>query len=360
MFIVMLFNSLLLLFYSPQTTSPNEPVIEETVSAEQVLRDEVNFIKDVSRFYNQEMLSDISLKVGDVAYFGHKFILAKSSDVFRTMLYEKNWSQGVKTEMELDETEECRKVFDKFLRYLYAAEVSISDATAVGILCLADKYNVTSLKDLCTAYMSTNSQSPHLANALNWYPWAKLLNLSALLRRCTATISWNYGSVIVSDNWVNIDIEFILDFLKSSELIISNEFALWEAVQTWLLHDCRKDNLRENVSQILPLIRFPQMLVPQLFQLERSEIATNAECKDVLQQLLSRAHRFRFHIVLVNFAIYNIHVQKPPHDWIIIYIFFNLLICEVQKKNCIIVLFNNLLFIVTSQCFLKNICLQIQ
>lgn len=41
----------------------------------------------------QEALSDVELKIGDARFFAHKFVLAKSSDVFRTMLYERNWSQ---------------------------------------------------------------------------------------------------------------------------------------------------------------------------------------------------------------------------------------------------------------------------
>ena len=80
-------------------------------------------------------------------------MLAKSSEVFRTMLYDKNWTQAGLPEIVLEETEECQKHFDTFLRFLYTAEVNISVDSAVGILCLADKYSVESLKNLCTQYM---------------------------------------------------------------------------------------------------------------------------------------------------------------------------------------------------------------
>lgn len=109
-----------------------------------ILRDEVNFIHNVSQFFNQEALSDVKLKVGDDVFFAHKFVLAKSSDVFRTMLYERRWSQENMEEIELSETPECQPVFESFLRFLYTAEVAVTGETAVGILCLADKYNVTS------------------------------------------------------------------------------------------------------------------------------------------------------------------------------------------------------------------------
>lgn len=95
----------------------------------------------------------MSSQIGKEKYYGHKFVLAKSSDVFRTMLYNKNWTQAGLPEIELEETDECQKYFDTFLRFLYTAEVNISVDSAVGILCLADKYSVTSLKNLCTQYM---------------------------------------------------------------------------------------------------------------------------------------------------------------------------------------------------------------
>jgi len=258
-----------------------------------VLRDEANFIQNVSQFYNLEDLSDIILVVGSTRYFSHKFVLAKSSDVFRTMLYEKNWSHGSKAEIELEESPECQSVFDKFLRYLYTAEVSITTSTAVGILCLADKYNVMSLKELCTKYMTLNSRSPQVRNALKWYSWAKLLHLEPLLRQCYRTIAWNYMEIMASPEWGTMDIEFVMDFLQSSELIVSNEFAVWDAVRLWLTHESRVHLLRENADRLLPLVRFPQMHVPQLHQLEKTELADGPECRDLLHQLLSTAYRFR-------------------------------------------------------------------
>jgi len=258
-----------------------------------VLRDEANFIQNVSQFFNLEDLSDIILVVGTARYFSHKFVLAKSSDVFRTMLYEKNWTQSSKEEIVLEETPHCQAVFDKFLRYLYTAEVSITTATAVGILCLADKYNVTSLKELCTKYMTVNSRSPLIQNALKWYSWAKLLHLEPLVRQCHRTIAWNYTEIMASPEWGTMDLEFVVDFLQSSELIVSNEFAVWDAVRLWLTHDCRVHQLREHADRLLPLVRFPQMHVPQLHQLEKTELAENPECRDLLHELLSRAYRFR-------------------------------------------------------------------
>ncbi len=195
--------------------------------------------------------------------------------------------------MELSETPECVAVFDKFLRYLYTAEISISTSTAVGVLCLADKYNVESLKALCVGYMAENARSPRVRNALSWYAWAKALHLESLVEQCTKTIAWNVHEIITSPEWLSMDMDFICDMLRSSELVIPSEFSLFEAASEWLLHEPHRPQLRENAARLLPLLRFPQMLASQLYQLEQGELATREEVRDELHSLLSKAYRFR-------------------------------------------------------------------
>ncbi|XP_021371214.1 BTB/POZ domain-containing protein 17-like isoform X2 [Mizuhopecten yessoensis] len=258
-----------------------------------ILRDEGNFIEDVSKFYNQEALSDVKLKVGEEVYHAHKFVLAKSSDVFRTMLYESRWSQENSSEFELSESIECQIVFDKFLRFLYTAEISIRVETAVGILCLADKYNVISLKSLCTMYMVENSKSPRVRNALSWYAWAKALGLDDLINQCAKTIAWNADSLLKLEEWSSMDFDFVNDMLHNSELVVLSEHVLYLALVAWLTDEQREDSLKVNAEKLLPLIRFPQMLVKQLYKIEHSDIMEREDCKDILHELVGNAYRYR-------------------------------------------------------------------
>ncbi|KAH3843465.1 BTB/POZ domain-containing protein 17-like isoform X2 [Dreissena polymorpha] len=261
--------------------------------ARQVLRDERNFILSVSEFFNKSDLSDVKIKVGENSYHGHKFVLAKSSDVFRTMLYDNRWSEGDETDLILTESEECQSVFELFLKFMYTAEVSISVDTAVGILCLADKYNVTSLKALCVGYMVQNTKSPKVHNALQWYNWSKALNLSPLVESCTKTIAWNMDAILGTPEWNTMDLHFIQDILKNSGLVVANEFTLFTGLAAWLLCENHHAELRTNAQTLLPLIRFPQMLVSQLYTIEQSRLFEMDETTPVLKDLVNKAYRFR-------------------------------------------------------------------
>ncbi|CAG5115101.1 unnamed protein product [Candidula unifasciata] len=258
-----------------------------------VLRDELNFIQNVGQFYNQQDISDVILKIGKEKYYGHKFVLAKSSEVFRTMLYNKNWTQAGLPEIELEETDECQAYFDTFLRFLYTAEVNISVESAVGILCLADKYSVTSLKNLCTQYMVEHTRSPLVKNALSWYSWSKALHMEELITQCSKTIAWNAEYILASHEWEHMDIDFVTDMLKNKDLVIQREYMLFKALIQWL--DCEEhiENYLENAKKLLPLIRFPQMQVHELFAVEQCDLYRNEELGVILDQLINKAYRFR-------------------------------------------------------------------
>lgn len=258
-----------------------------------ILKDEQSFIDNISRFYGETDLCDITLKIGEDSYPAHKFVLAKDSDVFKTMLYHDRWSQDNQTELVLSETTECQSVFDKFLRFFYTADISVTVDTSVGILCLADKYCVLSLKSLCTNYMIDKAKSPKVKNALSWYAWSKALGLYQLIQQCAQTIAWNTDTLLKLKEWPAMDIDFAFDLLSNEDLVLQNEYFLYESLLQWLFYESHVPNLRENCQKLFPLIRFPQMTVHQLYQIENSDIMDQEECKDVLHGLISKAYRFR-------------------------------------------------------------------
>ena len=98
--------------------------------------------------YNKPELSDIKLKVGGDYYYAHRLILSAASEVFSSML-NSEWLEGKSKELELQEEEDCVKVFDRFLFYMYTGSIVLSESYVVPLFMLADKYNVKLLYDEC-------------------------------------------------------------------------------------------------------------------------------------------------------------------------------------------------------------------
>ena len=57
--------------------------LSEENEAYERIDDSEAFVERFAVLFNSSEFSDIKLRVGDVSYFGHKFILASSSSVFK-------------------------------------------------------------------------------------------------------------------------------------------------------------------------------------------------------------------------------------------------------------------------------------
>ncbi|CAF0786741.1 unnamed protein product [Adineta steineri] len=137
-------------------------------------------VESTSKYFNNPFLSDIRLRVGTNSYYAHKFILAKSSDVLATLLYSHHWTSA-EAEIILEEQDECHgDVFEKFLKFFYTAKVTLHETSVIGLLYLADKYNVQSLRNLCAQFMMLKAKPPNVRNSINWYSIAKQFSLDDL------------------------------------------------------------------------------------------------------------------------------------------------------------------------------------
>ena len=72
-------------------------------------------------------------------------------------------------------------------RYCYAGKVSLTPQTVLGLLVLADKYDVPSLKEACSNYMISNVVT-NCDEVIAWYQCAKAYDIAELEVR-TRTIS---------------------------------------------------------------------------------------------------------------------------------------------------------------------------
>ncbi len=89
-----------------------------------------------------------------------------------------------------------------------------------------------------------------------------------------------------------MDIEFICDMLGGNELVIPNEFSLFEAISRWLMSESHLSSLQEYGNRLLPLIRFPQMFASQLYQLEQVSVKRLQTLCDLMVVLTLGFHNF--------------------------------------------------------------------
>jgi BTB/POZ domain/BTB And C-terminal Kelch len=245
--------------------------------------------------------------VGDRRYHAHKIVLAANSDVFRVMLLKrKSWAEGSNKVVRLYETKECEKAFQSFLWYLYTDKISAADdETLVGLLLLADKYNVESLTFSCQHHFCPRSGEYYrsdvpeipLTTATYLYTFVHTLNLERLCKRCVDVVSRCFEPLLSSlPDWLDCDFEMLRKVLAKYDLVVKSELVVYEAVSKWLLHGTRRDKLAEHSAAILPLVRFPQIDAAQLADLAKSQLAAMPECAQDLLALIESAREFQQHL----------------------------------------------------------------
>ncbi|ELU11990.1 hypothetical protein CAPTEDRAFT_25374, partial [Capitella teleta] len=265
----------------------------------------------LSQLFNNPKFSDITLVVGRKRFFAHKLLLANASDVFEQMLTSEHWLDSVQRELVLQEPDDCIPVFADFLRYIYSGQISLSSDTVLGLLVLADKYNVPDLKDCCCSYMGGHLVGPpDVTKAVTWYQYALACNSQQLQNACLNYIVLNMDKVIQSPDWVYLDQENLICLLQRSDLVIESEYTLLQAVVCWLTEDLRLHQLTDNLRATLPFIRFPMILPEHLSEFEESEFE-KAYHKFFAPYLLAA---YRYHALSVK-GKKNHTASVPSHQF---------------------------------------------
>jgi hypothetical protein len=183
--------------------------------------------------------------------------------------------------------------------------------------------------------MIIKAKPPNVRNGIVWYSIAKQFSLDELRDVCMKTVAWNVeyllstnhsssstsrnhsihssssnsGTSSISNDsscshnnntgnqidWIRCEFDFIRDLLSTTSVVVSNEYRLYTSITVWLLSKS-SDPLRVVYAcELLPLIRFSQMLPIQLHHIEQSTFYRSncdAQIQQLLQRLLYQAYRF--------------------------------------------------------------------
>jgi hypothetical protein len=142
------------------------------------------------------------------------------------------------------------------------------------------------------------AKPPNVRNGIAWYSISKQFSLDNLRDVCMKTVAWNIEYLLSNQNqteWFRCEFDFIRDLLSTSNLVLSNEYRLYTSISDWLLARSSDTLILSYACELLPLIRFSQMLPIQLHQIEQSLLYqrnNNQQIQDLLKRLSYQAYRF--------------------------------------------------------------------
>ncbi len=109
-------------------------------------------------------LSDIKLICEGTEFQCHKLVLAARSDVFRAMFSNKDTIEAINNTVNIEDS--TPDSVRQMLKFLYTDKCDKLEDHAMGLLPLADKYNLPRLKLKCERWMAGNIQEVNAAEIL--------------------------------------------------------------------------------------------------------------------------------------------------------------------------------------------------
>ncbi|KAL3080852.1 hypothetical protein niasHT_032880 [Heterodera trifolii] len=124
------------------------------------------------------------------------------------------------------------------LVFIYADDLSELDGeNAMAVLCAAHKYGIDGLISHCVQIPIQNLPNVFLAHSM-----ARLFNLEDFAHQCLRYICQNFGKLFETEEFYQIDQSFLCELFERDQLVINDEFELWQSVIFFklLIFDCLK------------------------------------------------------------------------------------------------------------------------
>jgi hypothetical protein len=169
-------------------------------------------------------------------------------------------------------------MFPRFLKFLYSCHIVLNQDNSLPMLILSDKYNVVDLKHVCIQFscLYIIPKLPLKDVFHVWFQYATKCGHRQMIDACIAAMAIKMEDIITSPEWETewqgMDTDQLLEFLQSSELVISDEYKLWCAVLKWLQapsHPERISDLESYLVAVVKHVRFPMMTPDELCELEK-------------------------------------------------------------------------------------------
>lgn len=175
--------------------------------------------------------------------------------------------------------------------------MGLTTNNVLPVLLLADKYCIPALGSACVEYMTCHIvESPDTNRTLSWYQYAKMTGNSLLVDKCRKFILSNFDIILRTTDWTELSKAEVVEFLSSSDIVVSNEYDLWQKVEKWLTNERNMENMIQNIQEVIPLLRLKMIPPKQLLAIEKSGLYQ--EHKEIFSERLNEA--YRHHSLLMN------------------------------------------------------------
>ncbi|XP_030211283.1 kelch-like protein 41b [Gadus morhua] len=225
---------------------------------------------------NENKFVDCSLKVGDRSFPCHRLIMAACSPYFREIFFGEDGK-------ELEDTKEVvledinPGILDMVIRYLYSAEIDLTDDNVQDIFALANRFQIPSVFTVCVNYLQKKLS---LGNCLAIFRMGLVLSCPRLAVAARDYVADRFELLHDDEEFLQLAAHELFAVIGGDSLNVEREEMVFEFVMAWVRHD--KDKRLPVLVDAFDCIRF--RLMPEKYFKEKVEADEIVKASPELQK----------------------------------------------------------------------------
>ncbi|XP_077295330.1 kelch-like protein 12 [Arctopsyche grandis] len=219
-------------------------------------RHAVAILERMHSFYEESVLCNFELVVGNNRFPMHKLILITNSDYFKSKL------NDTTSEIIL---EECQEILSETVKmaieFFYLGEIDMDLHQVPKVIEFAKLIQADKLEKYCLDYFEkiTNSE-----NSLFIEDYAKQNGYLRLLEQTKTYVTNNYLEIIQKEQFINMSSDRLGELLQSDYLKVTTEEQAFQGLKIWIEMDIESRMIHLNT--LLKYIRLPLLSVQFLLK----------------------------------------------------------------------------------------------
>ncbi|XP_029929795.1 kelch-like protein 41b [Myripristis murdjan] len=185
---------------------------------------------------NENKFVDCTLKVGDRSFPCHRLIMAACSPYFREIFFTEDGKEVEDTkEVVLDDVNPA--ILDMVVKYLYSAEIDLTDDNVQDIFAVANRFQIPSVFTVCVNYLQKKLS---LGNCLAIFRMGLVLNCPRLAVAARNYIADRFEFLYKGDEFLQLAPHELFAIIGGDALNVEREELVFEAVMGWVRHEKEK------------------------------------------------------------------------------------------------------------------------
>ena len=226
----------------------------------------------------KETFCDVTVAVNGKEFKAYKVVLAAVSPFFLSLL-ESDMRERNEQRIEIKLEEATVSVMEDVLQYIYTGNVTVTEESCHKLIATADYLLLPGLKTLASVFLKGKLT---VENCVFNYYYADRYHCEELKRACRTEILSNFTAVMETEDFLNLDIKHILEWVSSDDITVSSEEEVFKGIVKWVSY-----NRSDRESSFLDLLRHIRLRsIPHDFLLKKlvkEELITgNNDCLNYL------------------------------------------------------------------------------